>query len=684
LLGLTVLSEFDTHPPTGGFFLWAEINKCITNLYVMAALKESYTTNTFNQELLQCVALSFYIKNKNATNRDFFEYIENFAEDKDPDDILSSVKADYSIRNNLGVYHTKHKSGTSWIRSSIDIARFLIQKLSLTTNFEIHHQNSKFGRLIKDECVKKIVEALDTKNISNKPDVYNPTDMWIVNKNYEQSIRDDLSSHIINEEANILGNYISNKNTYKSIINRYYISKKLYQISLKKSGTAELIIDESYKDIKKASPINIKYKIIGSMMNYESNKIHIDSYTKFVFAFDEVLQEGNRSKTLKFIEDLVDIKKLNYKDEVLQPNLVFHLNYDGVDIEGGGIDKWKLDTPGDTFNMQKIGGTAWSGGLNTNGVHQILENYPRYSPIFAEVKAKRREAYDDISKDITPTVASILSRNEIIYKKDDLKKIRDSLLNTNQYIHFLVKSIQILSRDFRGIKELYGINSKETLTLTSTVKLDKYFMTKNKDNVLTWENIKVTVTNLKRGQTAVPLRVSTQTKKGDTVIPYVLTTNRIDEKIKPGYYVFVIDGKAKIKAGTKVESIDTKNKTITLTKPLEKGSNDKLKLFILDPYVTNIVSAEDLSKIKGNETKTIKYLEEKYSKLQAFYMFMRGGPATINEILKKQIVLTIYGLVSKKGGKLFDPDVYDEVKNKIFSKNALSKYVIPPFIIVGD
>jgi hypothetical protein len=63
---------------------------------------------------------------------------------------------------------------------------------------------------------------------------------------------------------------------------------------------------------------------------------------------------------------------------------------------------------------------------------------------------------------------------------------------------------------------------------------------------------------------------------------------------------------------------------------------------------------------------------------------MRGGQQKLNQILKKQIVLTIYGLVSKKGGKLFDPNLTKTVMNKVFSKNAISDYVIPSFIIVGD
>jgi hypothetical protein len=65
---------------------------------------------------------------------------------------------------------------------------------------------------------------------------------------------------------------------------------------------------------------------------------------------------------------------------------------------------------------------------------------------------------------------------------------------------------------------------------------------------------------------------------------------------------------------------------------------------------------------------------------------MRGGPKKLRDFLKKQIVLTIYGMVSKKGGKIFEHDFTKNktIGSKLKSKNALGKYVIPQFAIVGD
>lgn len=655
----------------------------------MATLSNTYETNTFRQELLQCAALSFFITNSEATNRDFFDYIENFADGDDPEGILSKVKAKRNIKTDLGVYYTSSSAGISWIKSSIDIARFLITKLNLNNNFEIHHQKSEFGKLVKDDCIKKIVETLGTKSISNKPDVYNPTDIWIVNKTCQQAIELELEKYISKNTSSdnttsILANYIENKHTYKSILNKYYRENKLFQVSLKKSKTSNTVADESYKDIKIATPINVGYKIIGTLMNYANTKIDIDSYTKFVFAFDELLQEGNKAKILKFIDDLVHIDKLNYKDETLQPSLNFHLDYAGVAIDGGGFEQWKLDTPGNTFNMQKGGGTSWSGGLNTNAIHEILSNYSGYNSIFNKVVDIRTKAFEEVYNGLTKetvipsTVKSVLNKSEIIYKQNDLKIIFDNL-NPTAYMYYLAKSIEKLSEPYRGQLARYGVSGNEGLQLT---KKETTIVIRNNEE----KEVTETVSALKKGQNVVKLTTRQLIAKSTTIEYDEIISGKITQ-VNPGDYIFIVDKNNKLESGTKIVSINRTKKVITISKKLTGGTKanaPQATAVILNPMQTNIVSSDELTKIKGSISKTQTYLEEKYSKLQAFYMFMEGGPSLLNNMLKKQIVLTIYGLVSKKGGKLFDPDLHDRIKGEIFTKNAISKYVIPAFLVVGD
>ena len=645
-------------------------------------MHKGYTTNTFNQEMIQCAALAFFIKKSSASNGDFIDYLEYFYNGQDPDDVLDLVKAQYNIKSHLGAFHTSSDAGKSWVRSSIDIARFLIDKLNLTNNFEIHHQKSQFGRFIKDECTKAVYTALDTKNISNKPDVYNPTDLWIVNKSHEREIRRELGTYIISKKANIIGNYATNEHTYKSILDKYYEKDWLFQISLKKAKGSDTKIDDDYKNKTSSSNLSIGYKIVGTTMKFEQRKADIDPYTKFLLAFDQVLQEGNKSKIMGFINRLVIIKKINYRDETLQPNLIFELNYEGVNVEGGGTERWKLDTPGDTFNMQKSGGTAWSGGLNTNGIHQILTNYTDYNEIFKEVQTLRKEAFLEVYKGLTNEnaipgeIKSLFDKSEIIYKQNDLKKIKDRL-NNDAYIRFLVSAIERLSKPYRGELAKYGIHGEnESLRLTQKEKV----VTITKKGVE--KEVTKTVSNLKKGQTITKLRIKQLVAKSTEIEYDKIIQGRVSD-IKPKDYIFIIDKNGKLESGTKIERI--KGRVITLSAPLKGGTDSKsptATALILNPWQTNVVSSSDLATIRGNKSQ--KYLEQKFSKLQAFYMFMKGGKQRLNQVLKKQIVLTIYGLVSKKGGKLFDPNLTKTVMNKVFSKNAISEYVIPAFIIVGD
>ncbi len=123
---------------------------------------------------------------------------------------------------------------------------------------------------------------------------------------------------------------------------------------------------------------------------------------------------------------MVLLKKINYSDEVLQPNVTFTLRYGQLDVSDkvlGQNENWKLDTPGDTFNMQKIGGTAWSGGLNFNGIHLALKNYTKYMPVFREMKKLRYKSFENLylqlfpGKRVPQNVKNILLRkDEIIYK----------------------------------------------------------------------------------------------------------------------------------------------------------------------------------------------------------------------------------------------------------------------------
>jgi len=635
----------------------------------MAEKLSNYKVNTFNQELLQCVAISFFIRRLEATEQDFFDYIS--IEMEDGDDILKGINAEYNVKTNLKVFNTTSEMGIGWVKSSISIAKFLIQKLNLNSNYTVYHQKSKFGRLIKDECIKRIIEDLDLKKFSDEPDVYNPTDIWIVKEAKVDQIETRLKNKIINAPVGVVTqNYLSNRYTYKSIIASFFRTKDLYQISLKKASASG----------------TVKYRMIGSLYGIPAQDI--DPYTKFISIIDDFVKENNEGKFKQLISDLVLVRKINYSDEVLQPNVTFTLRYGQLDVSNqilGENENWKLDTPGNTFNMQKIGGTSWSGGLNFNGIHLALKNYNQYMTIFREMKQIRYKSFKNLYEQLFPgkqvptDIAKILLRkDEIIYKQGDLSKIKQSLENEQNYKQFLVNTIKELSGPYRGEKSLYGV------TTTGSIDIQKKIKDEN--------GIESIVNKLKDGQSAIALSIN-PIKKGDTIVTYTDKTNykQITKKssfntIKVNDVIFMrsINSNGKeistVDVKTRVKRVNLRTKTIELTKPITAAGGGNIVAVIFNPIQSNILSDTKLIAVKT------KILEQKFSKLQPFWMFMRGGPQRLRDFLKKQIVLTIYGMVSKKGGKIFEHNFSKgkTIGNQLKTKNALEKYIIPQFAIVGD
>lgn len=633
----------------------------------------SYDVNTFNQELLQCVAISFFIKKPQATQDEFSEYIENnFFQRKDEDQILDGVGAEYDIRSNIGVFNTTSKMGISWVKSSVDIAKFLVSKLNLNNQYKIYHQKSEFGRMIKDKCINRIIDDLDLKKFSDEPDVYNPTDIWIVRENKKDTIEKRLREKIIDAPIGMVtNNYLSNRHTYKSIIGSFFRTKDLYQISLKKASSSG----------------NVKYRMIGSLYGIPQNDI--DPYTKFISILDDFIKEGNELKFKKFISDLVLLRKINYSDEILQPNVTFTLRYGQLDVSNqilGENENWKLDTPGNTFNMQKIGGTAWSGGLNFNGIHLALKNYQEYMPVFLEMKKLRYESFEELysqlfpGKQVPQNVKNILlTKDEIIYKQQDLDILKNALGNEENYKQFLVEGIKKLSHPYRGEKSLYGVKS------TGSIEIQRKIKDEN--------GIESIVNKLKDDQSAVAVSLN-PISKGDKIISF---NDKVEYKnikkrrsslktIKPNDLVFIrkISPKGQetsaVNLKTRVKKINVRKKTIELTKPITSGGSGTIVAIIFNPVQSNILSNGKLRQVNLN------ILEQKFSKLQPFWMFMRGGPKKLRDFLKKQIVLTIYGMVSKKGGKIFEHNFAKgkTIGAQLKTKNALEKYIIPQFAIVGD
>lgn len=86
-------------------------------------------------------------------------------------------------------------------------------------------------------------------------------------------------------------------------------------------------------------------------------------------------------------------------------------------------------------------------------------------------------------------------------------------------------------------------------------------------------------------------------------------------------------------------------------------SNEKIESLLpkstRDAYNYGVKTQTGRQKRSMKQYAKITHQENRVAKLEALWFFMTGGSAHLNHYFKKQIALTIYGLITKKGSKIF-------------------------------
>jgi hypothetical protein len=86
-------------------------------------------------------------------------------------------------------------------------------------------------------------------------------------------------------------------------------------------------------------------------------------------------------------------------------------------------------------------------------------------------------------------------------------------------------------------------------------------------------------------------------------------------------------------------------------------SNEKIESLLpkstRDAYNYGVKTQSGRQKREIKQYAKIKHQENRVAKLEALWFFMSGGSAHMNHYFKKQITITIYGLITKKGSKIF-------------------------------
>ena len=406
---------------------------------------------TTPRESLTCLAFSYFAKNGLGSKiQEFsdavYEYYINGKQDliKQFDQNLTSS---FNLNRILKLYSTKAdalRPDKEYNKSSFEkdfpdrkgevatkldgeiksafVTAEAMQKSSIVSNlskYKFYDQSTDFMKKVKDDALEKTVRALDLpKDVGS--DILSSIDILMVKSGKEKTILDDFEKNIIGSEVSqmdILNNLAhgdTGQNTFRTLTNKYFDSKDMVGISLKKASPN-----------KKAD-----LKIIGTIFGARGLEIYLDPYTEFL---GKISQLKTKAELYKLVNDLVEIDRITPTDGRTYFSVNYKLNYKNVNISDK-IVKIDLQIGRSGFNAGESGKMGFVGGASYVVTLPILKRYPRYNEMVREIISIREKAfhYAVDTKKLTSEIKSsyksalnIVKMNELVlYSASDNEIIK--------------------------------------------------------------------------------------------------------------------------------------------------------------------------------------------------------------------------------------------------------------------
>ena len=406
---------------------------------------------TTPRESLTCLAFSYFAKNGLGSKiQEFsdavYEYYINGKEDliKKFD---QNLIAGFNLNRILKLYSTKAdalRPDKEYNKSSFEkdfpdrkgevatkldgeiksafVTAEAMQKSSIVSNlskYKFYDQSTDFMKKVKDDALEKTVRALDLpKDVGS--DILSSIDILMVKDGKEKTILDDFEKNIIGSEVSqmdILNNLAhgnTGQNTFRTLTNKYFDSKDMVGISLKKASPN-----------KKAD-----LKIIGTIFGARGLEIYLDPYTEFL---GKISQLKTKAELYKLVNDLVEIDRITPTDGRTYFSVNYKLNYKNVNISDK-IVKIDLQIGRSGFNAAESGKMGFVGGASYVVTLPILKRYPRYNEMVREIISIREKAfhYAVDTKKLTSEIKSsyksalnIVKMNELVlYSASDNEIIK--------------------------------------------------------------------------------------------------------------------------------------------------------------------------------------------------------------------------------------------------------------------
>jgi len=428
---------------------------------------------TTPRESLNCLAFSYFAKNGSGSKIQEFsdaihEYYFNGKENL-INQFNQNLNSNFNLNRILKLYSTKAdalRPDKEYTKSSFEkdfpdrkdevatkldgeiksafLTAEAMQKSSIVSNlskYKFYDQSTDFMKKIKDDALEKTVRALDLpKDVGS--DILSSIDILMVKINKETIILNDFEKNIIGPQVSqmdILNNLAygnTGQNTFRTLTNKYFDSKDMIGISLKKASPN-----------KKAD-----LKIIGTIFGAKGLEIYLDPYTEFL---GKISQLKTKAELYKLVNDLVEIDRITPTDGRTYFSVNYKLNYKNINISDK-IVKIDLQIGRSGFNAGESAKMGFVGGASYAVTLPILKRYPRYNEMVREIISIREKAFHHAvdTKKLTSEIKSSYKSALSIVKMNELVLYSAS---DNEIIKTFCEKYDVVTKNKKDSYQQYRI-----------------------------------------------------------------------------------------------------------------------------------------------------------------------------------------------------------------------------------
>ena len=337
-------------------------------------------------------------------------------------------------------------------------------------------QSTDFMQIVKDDALTKTLNSLDLPD-SVGSDILSSVDVIAVKKSKVNDILKEFKDNITDSSVttmDILNNLAwgnRGRNTFRTLTNKYFASKDMVGISLKKTSASKADIS-----------------IVGTVSGAQGFEIYLDPYTEFLARASSM----NRKELYDLISEMVEIEDIDdYKiaDGRTYFSVIYTLNYKKVDITDK-LAKFDLQIGRTGFNAKPFGKGAFVGGASYTVSDVIMKKYSKYNSMIVEIISIRNKAFDfainkrnipqKIRNDYNSALREIRKRELVLYDDASNKIIKGFCAEYDTLTSNPKDSFQ----EYRIAVSKLCKNKSLTSPHGKLATLDKNSMLKNKMGIL--------------------------------------------------------------------------------------------------------------------------------------------------------------------------------------------------------